>query len=88
MLHWITLAPFSRSGSSRRIGLLDPEDRGTMFIQSNGNYLAVNIMYTSKKTWILVSMAVTTSKQGILLSFVDSYGGCTLNRPMCITDGY
>jgi len=30
---------------------------------------------------------MTTSKQGILLSFVESCGGCTLNRRMCITDG-
>jgi len=49
MLQWITLAPFSRSSSPRRIGLLDPADRGTMLLQSTGNYLAVNIMYTSQK---------------------------------------
>jgi len=36
----------------------------------------------------MVSIAVTTSKQGILLSFVESYGGCTLKRPMRITNGF
>jgi hypothetical protein len=43
-LAYVAVAPFSRSSTPRRTGLLDPEDRGTMLLHRPGNYIAINIM--------------------------------------------